>query len=288
MTPATRESPQHVSREGPVPTGSRRVNWRVFGVLVVAALVGSATLVPYQLAFAGLEFADVPLAALVVSILLNGLIVSIAALVGLYLGDSVGLGAPIIENWISGNRPSHRPLGRAALWGVGTGVLIVVLSIAVFNPLIVEDVIDPTTFPEISPALGALASVGAGITEEMLFRLGLVTLLVWLGFRLGARTDDDERPATWLVWGAIVVVSLAFGAAHLPATSEIFRLTPAVIARAFVLNGVGGVVFGWLYWRRGLLAAMIAHFSTDIVLHALVPVLFDLLVRVLSPLLVGL
>ncbi|WP_175424258.1 CPBP family intramembrane glutamic endopeptidase [Haladaptatus sp. W1] len=156
-----------------------------------------------------------------------------------------------------------------------------------FNPLIVEAVVDPTSLPEVSPMLGALASVGAGITEEMLFRLGLVTLLVWLGFRLGARIDD-ERPATWLVWGAIVVVALAFGAAHLPATSEVFRLTPIVVARSLVLNGVGGVVFGWLYWRRGLLAALVAHFSTDIILHALVPLLINVLVRVLSPLLAGL
>ena len=26
---------------------------------------------------------------------------------------------------------------------------------------------------------------------------------------------------------------------------------------------------GWLYWQRGLLAAMVAHFSADIVLHVL-------------------
>jgi membrane protease YdiL (CAAX protease family) len=30
-----------------------------------------------------------------------------------------------------------------------------------------------------------------------------------------------------------------------------------------------GVLYGWCYWRRGLLAAMVAHFSADIVLHAL-------------------
>jgi hypothetical protein len=38
-------------------------------------------------------------------------------------------------------------------------------------------------------------------------------------------------------------------------------------------NGLVGVVFGWLYWRYGLLAAMIAHFSADVVLHTLAPLL---------------
>lgn len=259
------------------PASARRVNRRLWATLAVIGLVGSATLIPYSLALSGMGLADVPIPALAVSVLVNGLLVAIAALVGLYLGGPVGLGAPVIETWIRGGRPASRPLGEAALWGFGTGVVIIVLSIAVFNPLIAGDVLDPATLPEISPLYGALASVGAGITEEILFRLGLVTLLVWLGFRLGARTDDGKRPARWLLWGAVVVVALAFGAAHLPATAGIFRLTPAVIARAFVLNGVGGVVFGWLYWKRGLLAAMVAHFSTDIVLHVLVPLLVGLL-----------
>jgi hypothetical protein len=38
-----------------------------------------------------------------------------------------------------------------------------------------------------------------------------------------------------------------------------------------VLNGLGGVVYGWLYWRQGLVAAMVAYFSTDGVLLFLVP-----------------
>jgi membrane protease YdiL (CAAX protease family) len=38
-----------------------------------------------------------------------------------------------------------------------------------------------------------------------------------------------------------------------------------------LLNGIGGVVFGWLYWKKGLESAMIAHFSADIVLHVLLP-----------------
>lgn len=32
-----------------------------------------------------------------------------------------------------------------------------------------------------------------------------------------------------------------------------------------LLNSVGGVVFGWLYWRRSLEAAMMAHAATQVV-----------------------
>ena len=44
-------------------------------------------------------------------------------------------------------------------------------------------------------------------------------------------------------------------------------LTTIVVVRTVLLNSIAGVLFGWLYWRRGLLAAMVSHFSADIVLH---------------------
>jgi len=46
-------------------------------------------------------------------------------------------------------------------------------------------------------------------------------------------------------------------------------LTPLVILRTVVMNGLLGIVLGWLYWKRGLEAAMISHFSADIILHVL-------------------
>jgi len=46
-----------------------------------------------------------------------------------------------------------------------------------------------------------------------------------------------------------------------------------VVTRAIVLNGLAGIVWGWLYWKSGLEAAMVSHFSADIVLHVIWPLL---------------
>ena len=100
-------------------------------------------------------------------------------------------------------------------------------------------------------------------------RLGLMTLLVWVGTRLTGTAD----PRPYVVWAAIAITALLFGAGHIPTTAALLPLTPLVIARALLLNGLGGIIFGWLYWKRGLVAAMMAHFSADIVLHVLVPVI---------------
>ena len=112
---------------------------------------------------------------------------------------------------------------------------------------------------------GFLASFYGGIVEEVMMRLFLLTLLAWLGSKLSHTADG--RPTTIILWAATIITGLIFGIGHLPAAAAIgIQLTPLYVVRTLVLNGVG-VIFGWLYWRRGLESAMLAHFSTDIVVH---------------------
>ena len=113
--------------------------------------------------------------------------------------------------------------------------------------------------------------VAKQITEELLTRLFLLSL-----FALGARRlltpTADGLPAApfWLANG---LAALLFGLGHIPSGLGSVPLTPAVWAYVLVLNGICGMVFGWLYWRKGLEAAMVAHFMVDIVLHGIGPVL---------------
>lgn len=114
---------------------------------------------------------------------------------------------------------------------------------------------------------GLLASLYGGIDEEILLRLGVMTVLVWLI----AWLTRSRHPAGWIYWAGTLLAAILFGLGHLPATAALVALTPLIVTRAVVLNGLAGVVFGWLYWRRGLLAAMVAHFAGDLVLHVLTP-----------------
>ena len=74
-------------------------------------------------------------------------------------------------------------------------------------------------------------------------------------------------PTSGAFWIAIVVVAVVFGLGHLPATSAVTPLTPTVVSRALVLNGIAGIAFGYLYWRHGLEAAMIGHMSAHLVMQ---------------------
>lgn len=68
------------------------------------------------------------------------------------------------------------------------------------------------------------------------------------------------------MWAAIIVSALLFGVGHLPALATSIGLTPALITRTVLLNAIGGIGFGWLFWRRSLEAAMVAHMAFHIVL----------------------
>jgi hypothetical protein len=119
-----------------------------------------------------------------------------------------------------------------------------------------------------------LASFYGAIDEELLLRLGLLSLVALVLLRLSrlfGATHDVLQPGTF--WAANVFAAIVFGVGHLSATVALAPLTTIVIARALVLNGVAGIAFGWLYWQCGLEAAMLAHFATDLVLHVLTPLL---------------
>lgn len=88
-------------------------------------------------------------------------------------------------------------------------------------------------------------------------------VLWWLRNRLRERTTT---PPAAVMWIAIVASAVAFGLGHLPALASTFDLTTALIIRTVLLNAMVGVALGWLFWRRSLETAMVAHAAFHVVL----------------------
>jgi len=115
-----------------------------------------------------------------------------------------------------------------------------------------------------------LASFSAGVTEELLFRFGFMTLLVWLGVKMTRR----EAPGSFVPWMANLLTALLFSLAHLANVVELgISITLGTVLYVTLTNGVAGVVFGRLYWRHGLEAAVLAHMVADVVLKVAVPMI---------------
>ena len=256
------------------------INWRVFFILWSAAILASIAVLPYamELQSSALETIDLPMplpALITLQIVQGAILFGIIIFAGMFFASHVGLGTPILESISRSESVSDKlrailPLSIAL--GVIASALIIGLDVFVFQPALLKELGDsasPAALQNVKPAAwkGFLASFYGGIAEEILLRLLVMSFFVWLG-RFVSKTQEG-RPTSAVFWTANIFAAVLFGLGHLPATATILPLTSLVITRAILLNGVGGVIFGWLYWKRGLEAAMAAHFSTDIVLHVL-------------------
>ena len=96
-----------------------------------------------------------------------------------------------------------------------------------------------------------------GIIEEVMLRLFFMSLLVFVVSKIFYK-NNSEIPGK--VYSAANIISaLLFAALHFPATIAMTSLTPVLIIRCFLLNGVLGLGFGYLYRKHGIGYAMITH-----------------------------
>ena len=106
------------------------------------------------------------------------------------------------------------------------------------------------------------AMLYGGLSEEIMLRWGLMSLLAWLMLHWLAMPAHTAMPV------AIVLSAFVFGAAHLPAITLYIEPTAALFGRTLLINGLAGVVYGWLFWRYHLEAAMAAHAASHLGMFA--------------------
>jgi membrane protease YdiL (CAAX protease family) len=137
--------------------------------------------------------------------------------------------------------------------------------------LIFAPINDFGRFPHPEFPLSVLASLSAGIGEEIVFRgfiFGLWGLILnWALGRFIGRTA--------ILWIANIIAALAFGAGHLGTALALTGaatpadLNPVLLVEIFLLNGIVALVAGQQYIKTGLVAAIGVHFWTDVVWHVL-------------------
>lgn len=110
---------------------------------------------------------------------------------------------------------------------------------------------------------GILVSFGAAIAEEVWFRLGMTSIMVALIMHLRKQTSASD--GTW--WLSIVLPGLLFGLIHIPQVVNHDALSTLTFTTTMLGNMITSTYFGWCFWRFGLMAAMVAHFVSDIMLH---------------------
>ena len=237
---------------------------------IIALSVSIYVSTPPETVPSGLSLAQLALLSAVNPFVLLG----VACLLGAYAAPKVGLRSYLLERFGTGNKIWNRLRDEIPL-AVGIGIvgsiLIIILDI-IMAPLVAQDLPQSViggTQPTVVDVL-AYAPVRflyGGVTEELLLRFGLMSTLVLVGWFITGRRSEGPGPG--VMWTAIVVSAILFGLGHLPALAQAVTLTPVLVARTVLLNAIAGVLFGWLYWRRSLEAAMVSHATFHIPLLAL-------------------
>jgi membrane protease YdiL (CAAX protease family) len=250
--------------------------WRIFWGLLIASMLGVAALLLYVFGLFGKIILSRPLpmplsVLIVVQFMENGLLFAAIISLGILLARKVGIETPVLRRWLySGQGVLQGAVGVPVVSGVAVGALILLAFYKIFFPQIPEWPIAVEAMLPIWKRF--LACFYGAINEELLARLFFFSLLLWL-LRKIAR-EKSPQAGVAIFWIANVIVALLFAAGHIPSAKLFMPITPIVLAAIFSINGVASLLFGYLCWKRGLEAAMLAHFSTDIMLHVVGPMFF--------------
>jgi len=105
-----------------------------------------------------------------------------------------------------------------------------------------------------------LRCLSAALTEEIFFRLGLMTFFVWV-LRSIIRKPANDVPSLWV---GNLLSALVFASAHLP---QLTFHGWSLLIPFVMFSSSAGMVMGWLYMRYGLVSAIVAHFIGDLMVY---------------------
>ncbi|HLV48685.1 MAG TPA: CPBP family glutamic-type intramembrane protease [Aliidiomarina sp.] len=226
----------------------------VFGFLGIASL---AFFIPHLLSF---QTAALPISVEVVQVLStiqSSVLLFLMIWLGLTFSKKVGLTAPVVASWarLESGFEAFKPQIIPALIGGIVGGLFLLAFFGLFTNYLPAEFLtagENLTLPWYAKILYG------GITEEILIRWGLMSFLVWGIYWLTQKNGSEVRPHNYII--AVIVSALVFGLGHLPV---VFALTSEVTVSLVIYivlgNAFFGFIAGYLFWKRGLECAIIAH-----------------------------
>jgi len=249
--------------------------WFIATLSAICVLPYANALSPNSIAKAATQLGLPEAAIWAVSIVQSAIVLGLATFIGLWAARKLDLKIPVLDAVLRAKPPDsglRRAVVTAVSLGIASGVILIGLDRLLFMPLAPDALVQSLQTPP-PRWMGFLASFYGGIGEEIQLRLFLLSVSALIIRTISNFLFKPRRTnlSASVFWSANILAALVFGLGHLPATAAIMPLIPIVIVRAIILNGLVGIVAGYLFWKRGLEMAMLYHFSADIVLHVIIP-----------------
>lgn len=191
-----------------------------------------------------------------VSFIVQPLVLVLAGVaLGCWATPKLGLDAPIIRGVLE-----RTAIASSIRYSMVSAILG---GMAVAGVLVAYEILTTATFSNATDPMAAkLANfevplvtklLYGGIGEELLSRWGLMSAFALIALKFGLRRSQS-------LWVGNGFAALLFGLGHIPFLLMLIPSPPLwLIATVIVGNIVPGLIFGWLFSRKGIEAAMIAH-----------------------------
>lgn len=238
------------------PTRLSSFHWRTVWILTALYVVGNLLSIPLLVEH------GLPIPSLQMMVLFTTLAAVMVA-VGQYLSNAVGLAAPLIEGQYDGPQlfgHSRKVLKTAVLFGLVAAPVLIVYN----RHLTLGNAHRPDLWRLI------LASIDAGIQEELFGRYCLMSLFVWFGMRV--RGLRGQIPTATVYWLAILLSAGLFAWNHVD--NHLSMLSGARVQEVLLVTGALGIGFGWCFWRFGIECAILAHIMVDAIGFAVVDAVY--------------
>jgi hypothetical protein len=241
------------------------VDWNVYWLLFVVAELSLLAALPYAITMSGDLLYD--MAVFVPHILAaqfarSTVIFMIGIFAGLYLGKKVGLGTPVLSSIFEKKRlpvDFNSTLKFSLIAGILLAILIVILDQFVFS-IYSDSLLAYLTTPPLWERI--LYSFYVSIVEEIVLRFSMMTLLVWIIWKI--KKDNEGKATTIGVWSSILLVSLFYVLLNLFFSRE--SMDSVFALRLSIFNTLGGIVFGWIYWKKGLEYSIITNLTASLMI----------------------
>lgn len=248
--------------------------WRIFWLLLFLSILGVAAVLPYIFAIFPKIIASAPLpmslpVAILVQLMESALMFAGLIALGLLLARKVAIELPLLQWWLygKGNGVPRHSFREPILCGIAGAGLTLLIFYTIFLSRIPEWPVAAEAALPIWKRF--LACFYGAINEELLARLFVFSLILWVLRKIGRAKQGRTGPT--IFWITNIIVAMLFAVGHVPAAKLLMPITPLVITALLAMNGGLSLIFGYLCWKRGFEAAILAHFSADIVLHVIGP-----------------
>jgi Type II CAAX prenyl endopeptidase Rce1-like len=105
-------------------------------------------------------------------------------------------------------------------------------------------------------------AVGAALSEEVLYRFGALTIFVWLLSRL---VPNSDKHASAILIVGLILQALLFGYAHVQEGIMHIPFGGLAMQVAIAPESWVALIFGFVFVRYGLEAAVVAHATADLI-----------------------